>query len=191
MRHGGCRRVFNETEDLDIAEQIITSVSYGDSTASGWPALGDGDGYTLVLKRPTFAGTNPSLGSSWRPSGALNGAPGAVDSTAFAGSPLADIDLDSFNALAEYGLGTSATSGASKPQLTTSRDGGGRMVLSFVRPAAADDVAVEVLESTDLSAWQLAVPMGETVEGPGLIRATWRSNATGPAVYLRVRVSLP
>src|SRR4030095_14618699 len=99
----------------DIAERVIFSVSYGDSNVVGWPAAGDGDGSTLVWRRPFFASTNPALPTSWRASGTDGGRPGLADSTVFSGTPGADVDKDGYNALMEYGMGTSDTDPNDRP----------------------------------------------------------------------------
>ena len=165
-------------------------MTYGDSNIPGWPAAADGDGSTLVLRRPFHTSTNPMLPASWRASTTAGGKPGAVDSTVFNGLATADIDKDGHSALTEYTFGTSDTNPASRPQFTMSRDLAGHLVIAFDHPEAADDVAIEGIESTNLSAWSDAVFESETVASPGWLRATWRSNATGSPAFLKVRVRL-
>ena len=172
----------------DIAERIIFSVAYWDSNTPGWPAAADGDGATLVLRRPFSATINPALPSSWRASGTAGGRPGLVDSTVFSGNPAADLDLDGFNALYEYAMGTSDTNPNDRPQLEMSRLPSGQISISFLHPEAADDVVIEGLESLNLSGWSNAVSQPETSASPGWMRAKWNSSASGPNVYLRVRV---
>ena len=181
----------NEGETLtlrDVAEQVIFSVTYGNSTLPGWPAAADGGGSTLVLRRQFSATTDPMLAANWRASSTAGGNPGAADSTVFTGVATADIDNDGFDALTEYAFGMSDTSATSRPQFTLSRDGSGRLVMVFDRPEAADDVIVEGRESTNLSSWADAVFEGESLFAPGWLRATWRSNAMGGPVFLRARV---
>ena len=172
----------------DVAEAVILTFTYGDSSVAGWPDAADGAGATLVLRQPFVAATNPALAASWRASAANGGAPGAADSTTFTGNANADGDGDGFPALVEYALGTSDTSAASMPQLTTTRDVNGRLVLSFSHPVAADDVTIEALEAGNLTTWQPATFLSETPEAGGKLRATWRSTSTGPQTFLRVRV---
>ncbi len=188
---GGTTALANEGETItlrDIAEQIIFSVTYGDSNIAGWPEDPDGDGSTLVLNRPFFAATNPLLATSWRSSTTAGGNPGMANSTLFAGNPDADLDLDGFNALTEYALGSSDSNAGDGPDFALSRDLAGRLVITFDRPEAADDVRIVGLESGNLTDWTDAVFEGETVPAPGWLRAVWRSNASGAPVFLRLRV---
>ena len=81
-----------------------------------WPKDADGGefdqsgnrisgGYSLVLTNPT---SNPdhNIGTNWRSSAALSGAPGQADSTPFTGSPTADTDRDGSTDLVEYACGS-------------------------------------------------------------------------------------
>ena len=77
-----------------------------------------------------------------------------------------------------------------RPQLTMSRDLAGHLVITFDHPESADDVVLETIESTNLSAWSDAVFESETVPSAGWLRATWHSNATGSPAFLKVRVRL-
>lgn len=173
---------------VDIAERVIFSVAYGDSNMPGWPPSADGDGSTLVLRRPFSTSTNPALPASWRPSGTPGGKPGVVDSTVFSGDPAADVDKDGFSRLCEYAMGTSDTNPNDRPQLEVGRLGSGQATVSFLHPEAADDVVIEGLESGNLSAWGNALWEGTVPASSGWMRTSWRSNATGPNVYLRLRV---
>ncbi len=174
----------------DIAEAVILTFTYGDSSVAGWPTSPDGDGATLVLRRPFGSATNPALAASWRASAADGGAPGAADSTVFAGAANADTDGDGFSALVEYALGTSDTSAASVPQMTTTRDVNGNLLLSVARSVAAEDVTVDALEASDLVTWQPAILQSETPEAGGKIRSVWRSTSAGPQTFLRLRVRM-
>jgi hypothetical protein len=172
----------------DIAERVIFTVTYGDSTAAGWAADADGNGSTLVLRRPFFTTTDPMQAGSWRASSRAGGNPGAADSTVFSGIASNDADKDGFPALTEYALGTSDTNAASRPKLDISRDANGTLRLSFLHPETADDVTVEALESTDLSQWSVAAPDSETAASPGWMRSTWRANTLDTQGFLKLRV---
>jgi hypothetical protein len=174
----------------DISGRTIFSVTYGDGNVAGWPPAADGDGSTLVLRRPFLATIDPMAPGSWRASSRQGGNPGAVDSTVFSGNAMADIDNDGYSALSEYAMGTNDTNALSRPTLEFSRDGTGALTVSFLHPEAADDVAFEALESTNLSTWTNATPVSDIPASPGWMRATWRSTATGGEVFLRVRVRL-
>ncbi len=173
----------------DITGAVIFSLSYGDSSAAGWPASPDGDGMTLVLQRPHLAGTQPNSPASWRPSAKPGGAPGVADSTWFTGDPAADEDGDGHTALVEYALGTSDSSSSSVPQLAMSQESSGALVLKVVHPVAVDDVVIDALESTDLVTWNPAMLLSQARTGDGVNhRTTWMSNATGNRVFLKLRV---
>jgi len=174
----------------DIVENVIVSVTYGDSNVAGWPVEPDGDGRTLVLRRQFNPNTDPNLAASWRSSVADGGQPGSADSTVFLGNANADLDGDGYNALVEYSCGSSDSNAASRPQLTMSRDVGGHALLSFTHPLAADDVTLDALETIDLNAWQSAILESENADAPGLLRATWRSQSAGPKVFVRLRARL-
>jgi hypothetical protein len=175
----------------DAGNAVIFSFTYYDSADPNWPAAADGDGKSLVLKRPYSISTNPNIATNWRASVADGGAPGAMDSTSFNGVATNDADGDSFNALVEYSLGTNDQSGSSFPVMTYSRDGNGRLVLVCTHPIAADDVNLEALESTDLTNWTPAVVLPETAGNPGWMNASWRSNAAGSKVFLRLKITKP
>lgn len=173
----------------DITGATILTFSYGDSNIPGWPASADGDGMSLVLRRPFDTATQLNSAASWRPSTTAGGAPGQVDSTVFTGDPAADADRDGYSALVEYAMGTSDGSTSSMPQLTMSRETSGALLMSVTHPVAADDVIIEALESSDLKTWNPAVliQQGPAAE-PSHYHSTWRSNGTGDRVFLRLRV---
>ncbi len=173
----------------DITGAVILTFTYGDSNVSNWPSSPDGDGMTLVLQRPFHTNTDPNSPGAWRPSTGVGGAPGQVDSTLFVGNSLADADGDGHTALIEYALGTSDGSASSVPELTMFRDASGALLLTVAHPVAADDVVIEALESTDLINWSPAVLLQEAPSGDAAnYQTTWRSNATGNRVFLRLRV---
>ncbi|MHA3774965.1 hypothetical protein ACXR0O_25885 [Verrucomicrobiota bacterium sgz303538] len=168
---------------------MIFTFAYSDSSVEGWPKSPDGDGATLVLKRPFHTSTDPGLPNSWRLSTATGGAPGQVDSTLFSGNPTADAGGDGYSALVEYALGTSGNEAESIPQLTIVRDEQGRLQISTSHPVTADDVVIEALESTNLTNWsaiqlQEEVPVGNSAQ----YRSTSQSTTSGPDVFLRLRV---
>lgn len=182
----------NEGETLtlrDLTENIICTVAYGDSTASGWPTTPDGDGSTLVLRRPFSASTNPMLGTSWRANGTTGGTPGSVDSTVFVGDPNADADQDGYNALTEYVMGTDDHNPQSIPHYYLSKNASGKLQVDFYRPEKADDVSIQGFESLTLGAWTPAVLQSDEPFGNGLMHSTWQSNATGPSLFIRFVVT--
>jgi hypothetical protein len=172
----------------DFAGAVIFSFTYGDSNTEGWPPAPDGDGRTLVLRRPFHTDTNPDSPHFWRPSTAVGGAPGQVDSTRFGGYASADVDEDGHSALVEYAFGTSDQSAEEQPLYTTHLDESGAIVITASHPIAADDVVLEAVESTDLAEWSSATLI-EQYQTSGLdFRSTWRSTLTGERVFLRLNV---
>ena len=111
-----------------------------------------------------------------------------ADSTVFSGDPNADTDRDGFNALMEYAAGSSDTDPNARPTLEMTHLDSGQISMSFLHPEAADDVTIEGLESLSLSAWSSAISQGTTAASSGWLQSTWKSSASGPSVYLRVRV---
>jgi hypothetical protein len=181
----------NEGETLtlrDLLGNVLATVTYGSSVANGWPASTSGGGYSLVLRQPLATTTDPALASSWRASGTRGGSPGSLESTTFTGNPLTDGDRDGVTALVEYAMGSSDADPLLLPRIETSRDAFGHAVVSFTRPAAADDVIIDALESSDLTAWGIAVFEREIHDSPGLMRAYWRSAGTGEQIFLKLRV---
>jgi hypothetical protein len=85
----------------------IVSFTYDENLP--WPPVADGLGYSLVLKHPSTPPPDHALPESWVAGRTANGAPGADDPFGFAGDPAADLDLDGFSALIEFGLGSSDT----------------------------------------------------------------------------------
>ena len=182
----------NEGETLtlrDVVETIIVTVTYGDNRLPDWPAIADGGGYSLVLKRPLQVNIDPSLPVNWRGSAILGGAPGASDSTVFVGDPAVDGDFDGHLALIEYGMGTSDADPSAFPQLIPTRMASGQLQVSLTRAGEADDVTIEAFESVDTGSWQPATLVEETPVIGGRVRSVWRSSTSGPQVFLRVRVT--
>jgi hypothetical protein len=175
----------------DIAENILCSVTYGDSNTAGWPPEPDGEGRSLVLKRPSPT-TDENNPTNWRASVSVGGTPGGSDATTFnGGNPNADADGDGFAAIVEYAMGTDDTNAQSVPVITPGNDFGA-MTLTVPHRAGADDVLVEALESADLLSWSPISPIADIPAQNGMADRTWRCSsafvATGRA-YLRVRVT--
>ncbi|MGI8602876.1 MAG: lamin tail domain-containing protein [Verrucomicrobiales bacterium] len=175
----------------DIAENILCTLTYGDSNIEGWPSDPDGEGHSLVLKRPA-PGLNLNQSTSWRRSVAAGGNPGGSDAIAFSGlDPQADSDGDGFAALVEYALATNDNDALSSPMLHAGQDGGGLMTVSSLLRDGADDVQVDALESNDLSTWQPATIISDVPAPGALATRTWRCSlpASGDRAFLRLRVN--
>ena len=65
-----------ETLELHAAnESVITTITYGDQKAAGWPDAADGNGASLELIEPGPTQTDPSSPTAWR-NGSYHGTPG-------------------------------------------------------------------------------------------------------------------
>ena len=178
----------------DIAEAVICTVTYGDSNAAGWPADPDGEGSSLVLKRPSALLSAAALNdpASWRRSAQPN--PAGIDGIALtAPDPLADADKDGFSALVEYVAGTSDADGAAGPGLTISLDASGYTLVSLTHPAGTDDAMLEAFESTALGGWTAMPLVEESWNGPaGTVTSTWRCaqpTAANQRTFLRLKAT--
>ena len=176
----------------------IIRFSYNDKAP--WPTAADGTGRSLVLRQPS-AGNNTtafmSAGANWRSSSANGGNPGAGDSVAFSGTPLADADGDGLAAIFEYALlrsdaspGDGAMPAAIIETLTIGGIPGQYLTLTIPVNPAGDSVVVTGEYSNDLTqAWQPATYIGEIVNGAQVSRK-WRAPvpASG-AQFLRLRAT--
>ena len=174
---------------VDFANQPIATVTYGDSTAPGWPVLPDGEGHSLVLMRP-WLNPDVNLPANWRASALPAGAPGAVDSLAFAGVTTDDADADGYSAMVEYALGTSDANGT--PPLVSTHMTNGDLFVSVTHPIAADEAILTAEESPDLTAWTNAVWESSTPDGLGNTTTVWRCAApaeTSRRVFVKIRVT--
>jgi hypothetical protein len=89
---------------LDATDTVIHDFIYDDELP--WPYT-DGTGFTMVLKSPAQPVPGHAVATNWVASTSLNGVPGGSDDIGFTGVPTDDLDLDGYNALLEYALGTS------------------------------------------------------------------------------------
>jgi len=161
---------------LSASNAVIRDFSYDD--AAPWPTAPDGDGPSLVLKRPE---TNPdhSVGTNWRASVPTTGAPGVSDTLTYmqwASSHnvtdligMADDDSDGTVNLCEFALNLDPKVPSTMPLVPGTQnyivDGvaSDYLMLTYTRPIARDDVAYSVEACADLSAaWSPAV----LVSGP-------------------------
>lgn len=173
----------------DLANNILFSVTYKDSSDPAWPADADGEGRSLVRKRQFSTTMNPNFPTSWRVSDGDGGSPGVADSIPFTGVALADLDGDGFPALVEHALGTSDTDGSSLPEIQIRRDAQGRAVISVPHPIAADDVLVDATESDTPTGGTAAILIGTTGYSTGWMETSWRSAAAGEKKMMRIKVT--
>ena len=183
----------NGGEQLQLvaaSDAIIRDFSYDDELA--WPRDPDGDGPSLVLKRPT---SNPdhALGTNWRSSASLTGNPGADDAQSYSAWASAnavtdligtgDADFDGLTNLTEYLLGSNPQSPslAAAPAMGSQSINVGGIVsdyltLTFTRAIGRDEAASTVESGTDLlAAWAPAILVGKPVHNAnGTETQTWR-----------------
>ncbi len=162
---------------------LIASFAY--SFGGSWPLASTNQ--TLVFARPELGQENPL---AWRASGISGGAPGAPDSTHFAGDPAEDRDADGFPAIVEYALGTSDTdpaAGLGAVEASVLLDG--TLTLSFPRNVLADDAPLTCEASMDLSTWFPAGFLRSEPIDSSRSRETWGIRIPGqPALFLRLNV---
>jgi hypothetical protein len=188
----------------DGANNIIKDFSYDE--VAPWPKSPDGDGPSLVLKRPS-ATVDLSNGVNWRPSYAVGGSPGVSDSLSLASwsatngvSDLTiDTDGDGLTNFGEYGLGgnpNAFTSGfLPQPSLMPVTVGGitnTYLTLTYTRPIGRDDVNYIVEGTGTLSgAWLPAVQVDDAIfNGDGTETLTYRYSQSISATpqFLRLRM---
>jgi len=175
---------------LDAQGQVIRDFSYDDSPP--WPESTDGIGFSLVLINPA---SNPdhSIASNWRSSVALNGNPGAGDSTVFAGNPNGDDNGDGINNLIQYAL-----AGATPFEHPFTSDvATGFLTIRFRKNLAADDIVYSVERSVDMQTWTSGsnvAYVSETHLMDGTAEYIWRSThpiGETSREFLRVKTTKP
>jgi hypothetical protein len=170
---------------VDRAGRTLVRFQFGDDWP--WPQEADGGGFTLVLARPELGMDRPE---AWRLSALPDGTPGTSDASRFVGDPGEDSDGDGLSAIVEYALGTDDRNPDSGHDgVEAGVDATGWFVIRIRRQAAADDVALRVEASTDLTVWVPAVWRGGAVLPPGVWTETWgiSANPAGSA-FLRLAV---
>jgi hypothetical protein len=187
---GGLKNSGDTLTLVDIAGNLITSVTYSDT--GSWPALADGEGASLVLMHPdTAANVNDPV--AWRASTGTGGSPGLTDNVSFpAGADLnVDADGDGFPALIEFALGTSDNNAAGVPVISSAIDATGALTISVERRTGADDVLLEAVTSDNLATWTPATPLSDVPNLKGRATRTWRcGTASFSRVFVKVRASL-
>lgn len=172
----------------DKGGTVIQQFTYEDNYP--WPDSADGQGATLVLKRPT-TNPNPDIGANWRSSAATGGTPGAGESvTPLPGLPLADADGNGRMDLIDYVINGPIIRG------TTTVDNDEFLTLEFTQNVAAEDADAQVEYSENLTGWttgSAAVKLvSETFNNDGTVTYVWRSlksRALLPRQFMRVKVT--
>ncbi len=172
-----------------------------------WPEAPDGDGFTLTLVDP-MSNPDHSVPESWRSSVSVNGSPNGSDGSTLADwmtaegvpSALSDDDSDGLQAIVEYGLRTSPSTGsshhaptASIETLTVGPNTDDYLTIRFRRNKAADDLVFQPMISSDLDVWSPAGAVVSVVEnGDGSETVTVRSPTpvSGDRLFMLLQVSL-
>ena len=186
---GGLKNSSDTLTLVDIAGNLITTVTYSD--APPWSTLADGDGASLVLRRPDTV-TNVNDPAAWRASVTPGGNPGGTDAITFppAGNINADADLDGWPALIEHALATSDSNASSTPVITASTDAAGIITISVDRHPGADDVTLEAVTSPDMTTWTPATFISDTPALTGRATVTWQAgSAASSRVFVKVRAT--
>jgi hypothetical protein len=200
----------NAGERLQVVssdDSIIRDFSYDDE--SPWPVTSDGGGPCIVLVRPE---TNPdhNIGTNWRTSAAVGGAPGGSDSMAYTAWATAntvgdvtgtgDLDFDGIASMLEYAMGMHPGQPSLLQPITAVQtilvDGvpGQYFTISFKRVIGRDDVALTGEAAGSLGgAWTPAIPVGSPVfNGDGTETLTYRHPQTyssGTEQFLRIKAT--
>jgi len=182
----------NSTDTLtlvDIAGNLITSVTYADNAP--WSPLADGDGASLVLMRPATV-TSVNDPANWRASTTPGGNPAGTDAITFppAGNINADADNDGWPALIEHALAASDSDANSIPALTAASDANGVITISVERYLGAEDVALEAVTSPDMTTWTPATLISDVPALNGRSTVTWQTGSVATRrLFVKVRAS--
>ena len=180
----------------DASNSTIREFTYKDGPR--WPAEADGNGFSIVLMKPTSNPDHDSPGN-WRGSVFPGGSPGDSDGESFAGNPDEDLDGDGYGAFFEYATGSSdAVPGGSPLFLAEGPED--RLVLTFKINQGADEVSHRLMLSTDLRNWTEAgadyTLLSRVNNGDGTATLVYQSppgsvNSLVDRRFLRVEFTLP
>jgi hypothetical protein len=180
---------------LDKNGAVLWSFAYDD--ASPWPQVGDGA--SIVLNNPTSQpAPDQAVGSNWRASAAIGGAPGFPDSVPLAFAPGVDNDGDGQLNLLEYILGSNPADGSSVASPAALLVPGATpesavVHFEFPRNLAADGYVLTIETSIDLITWRSATSgltfVGARRDGSARQIETWSAAApaaAGAPLYFRL-----
>lgn len=150
----------------------VQEFAYSDDAP--WPKAADGEGFSLVLRRPaTFP--DHSLAASWRGSVSIGGSPGDDDSVVLDESFTSDADNDGHSDAVEGLLGSNPQLASSTPALQVSIDSEGKACYQTTQTVGVDGVTITSYHSTDLVIWTaLTIPTSEERLPGGRLRAKWK-----------------
>lgn len=159
-------RLSNSGETLKLDDptgSTVAEISY--AAQFPWPTEADGGGASLTLIQPAATGS-ASPATSWRPSLASGGTPGATDATNWDGR---------------------------QPQVSLQLPPDGPVVV-LTYPLTADNVRFIPEISTDLNFWQRSGFAGQPIlqtAPAGFRAAAWRLPPSGPHAYVRFSIESP
>jgi hypothetical protein len=168
---------------LDKNGAVLWSFAYDNDPP--WPRVGDGA--SIVLNNASGQpAPDPAIGSHWRASPAIGGAPGSADAVPLALVPAADDDQDGVDNLMEYVLGSNPADGASLAMPTAvigpgATPGASVVLFEFPRNLAADGYLLRIETSSDLGTWNNNAAgltfVGSRRDGVGRQIETWSAPA--------------
>jgi hypothetical protein len=197
----------NGTDELilkDNINNVIQDFSYDDK----WHPSTDGDTYSLEIINPAAHPVTWNSESSWRPSGDINGNPGATSSAYYAWQwnnfeqsmlPSEDPDKDGINNLLEYAFNLDPTTRNTITDLyhyvTITEQNAAYPAISFQANSLAADVSMWVEVSDDLIIWQSNPALLETYIATQANKTTERFivrclDESPVQKFLRIRVEL-
>lgn len=158
----------NSAEEIIINNGAVELLKFTYVDSAPWPTQADGDGPCLVLNLPM---TNPDHNNpmSWRPSFAVNGAPGSSDATPFTGVWNADSDGDGLTDGVAYATGVTVgglppiTSATESLIVSPSTNSENFLVIRCLRKLNTDAV-VQPEWCQDLNSWTTSGLVYEGVE---------------------------
>jgi len=164
-------------------DTVLLQFRYNDKAP--WPKEADGEGYSLVLKRPEIH-PDPNDPRNWRGSVEIGGSPGRAEGRRFHGDSQMDADQNGRPDWVDQALRDA--DGHDLPGLRleweTDKQGVPHLVLVVQRFVGADDVEVELEQADSLSGpWEPLDPGQWDVESRrvagGILQTEWRSVGEG------------
>lgn len=171
-----------ETVVLNGPSGEILNFTYNDR--GGWPEVSDGDGPTLVLRRPVDR-PDPSELAHWRPSVSVGGSPGEDDSLSLAAWLEQEGIVDPhqrepgkpFSPFQRYAFGGAHSPLVEVRSIEVEGVEDDYLTFTYRRNAAAEDVTLRPEISDDLTSWA----QGQRYE---LVSREWDENA-GEVITIR------
>lgn len=156
-------RLNNDGEQIILRKTgNITLLDFTYNDQAPWPALTDGNGYSMI-----FTGTTPTDGADWSTHSMIGGAPGEADSPLVFGyedwklvhgitDDQSDDDHDGLSAFAEYATGNDPSipnQGSATTGNIVTVDSNGFLAVTYQQSLTALGVSFKIQESSDLQSW--------------------------------------